>query len=87
VLYLGLLVTVAGFWIWLVVLRHIPARIAAGTQYVQPVIGVLASSLLLGDRLRPGFHAGAVLVLAGIALTARPGWSRGPATGATEPTP
>jgi drug/metabolite transporter (DMT)-like permease len=87
VLYLGLLVTVAGFWIWLVVLRHIPARIAAGTQYVQPVIGVLASSLLLGDRLRPGFYAGAVLVLAGIALTAGPGRSRGPATGATEPTP
>jgi drug/metabolite transporter (DMT)-like permease len=78
VLYLGLLVTVAGFWIWLVVLRQIPARIAAGTQYIQPVIGVVASSLLLGDRLMPAFYAGAVLVLAGIVLTARPGRPRRP---------
>ncbi len=75
VLYLGLLVTVAGVWIWFVVLRHVPARIAAGTQYVQPVIGVAASALLLGDRLGTGFYAGAVLVLAGIALTARRGRS------------
>jgi O-acetylserine/cysteine efflux transporter len=73
VLYLGLLVTVAGVWIWLAVLRHVPARIAAATQYIQPVIGVVASALLLGDRLGAGFYAGATLVLAGIALVARRG--------------
>ena len=32
VLYLGLLVTVAGMWIWLSLLRALPARIAAGSQ-------------------------------------------------------
>ncbi|MDE2334189.1 MAG: DMT family transporter [Rhodospirillales bacterium] len=73
VLYLGLLVTVAGVWIWFVVLRLVPARIAAGTQYIQPVIGVAASAMLFGDRLGTGFYAGAALVLAGIALVARPG--------------
>ncbi len=73
VLYLGLLVTVAGVWIWFVVLRHVPARIAAATQYIQPVIGVVASALLLGDQLATGFYAGAVLVLGGIALVARRG--------------
>lgn len=71
VLYLGLLVTVAGVWIWFVVLRHVPARIAAATQYIQPVIGVAASAFLLGDRLVPGFYAGAALVLLGVALVAR----------------
>lgn len=71
VLYLGLLVTVAGVWIWFAVLRHVPARIAAATQYIQPVIGVAASALLLGDRLGPGFYAGAAMVLVGIALVAR----------------
>ena len=71
VLYLGLLVTVAGVWIWFAVLRAVPARIAAATQYIQPVIGVAASAWLLGDRLGPGFYAGAALVLAGIALVAR----------------
>lgn len=76
VLYLGLLVTVAGVWIWFVVLHRIPVRIAAGTQYVQPVIGVAASALLLGDRLGTGFYAGGLLVLAGIGLVAQRGRPR-----------
>ena len=44
VLYLGVLVTVAGIWIWLHMLRVLPARIAAGSQYLQPLIGVAASA-------------------------------------------
>ena len=76
VLYLGLLVTVAGVWIWFIVLRHVPARIAAATQYIQPVIGVVASALLFGDRLGTDFYAGAALVLGGIALVARRGRTR-----------
>ena len=71
VLYLGLLVTVAGVWVWFFVLHRVPVRIAAGTQYVQPVIGVAASALLLGDRLGTGFYVGGLLVLAGIALVAQ----------------
>jgi drug/metabolite transporter (DMT)-like permease len=46
VLYLGVLVTVAGMWIWLHSLRVLPVRIVAGTQYLQPLIGVSASAAL-----------------------------------------
>jgi drug/metabolite transporter (DMT)-like permease len=72
VLYLGVLVTVAGLWIWLHTLRVLPARIAAGTQYLQPLIGVAASAALLGDPIGPSFGIGTVLVFIGIALTAAP---------------
>ncbi len=72
VLYLGLLVTVAGIWIWLHMLRTLPARIAAGTQYLQPLIGVGASALILGDPVGPSFGVGTVLVLTGIALSTLP---------------
>ena len=69
VLYLGLLVTVAGMWIWLNLLRALPARIAAGSQYLQPLLGVAASAWLFGDPIGPSFGAGTVLVFIGIALT------------------
>lgn len=72
VLYLGVLVTVVGFWIWLHTLRVLPVRIAAGTQYLQPLIGVAASAALLGDPIGPSFGIGTVLVFIGIALTAAP---------------
>jgi hypothetical protein len=39
VLYLGVLVTVVGLWIWLHSLCVLPVRIVAGTQYLQPLIG------------------------------------------------
>ncbi len=72
ILYLGLLVTVAGLWIWLNMLRLVPARIAASSQFLQPLIGVGASAWLLGDPIGLRFGIGAVLVLAGIALAVLP---------------
>lgn len=69
VLYLGVLVTVAGLWIWLQTLRVLPARIAAGAQYLQPLFGVAASALLLGEQIGQSFGLGTVLVIIGIALT------------------
>jgi drug/metabolite transporter (DMT)-like permease len=73
ILYLGLLVTVAGLWIWLNMLRTVPARVAAASQFLQPLIGVASSAWLLGEPLGLRFGAGAAIVLAGIALTVIPG--------------
>jgi O-acetylserine/cysteine efflux transporter len=72
VLYLALFVTVAGLWVWFVALTRLPARIPAALQYIQPVVGVLASAALFGDRLDIWFWSGTGLVLAGIGLSARP---------------
>lgn len=69
VAYLGIGVTVAGLFLWLHLLRTVPARIAAGVQYLQPVVGVAASSAMFGDRLGALFAGGVILVLGGLALT------------------
>jgi O-acetylserine/cysteine efflux transporter len=67
--YLGVVVTVAGLFLWLNLLRTVPASTAASVQYLQPVIGVIASAMIFGDRLGVLFAAGVVLVLCGLALT------------------
>jgi O-acetylserine/cysteine efflux transporter len=70
--YLGIVVTVAGLFLWLNLLRTIPAVVAAGVQYLQPIIGVAAASAMFGDRLGAPFVVGMFLVLGGLALTMRP---------------
>ncbi|MCO5091884.1 DMT family transporter [Bosea sp. (in: a-proteobacteria)] len=68
-IYLGVVVTVAGLFLWLTILRTVPARIAAGIQYLQPVVGVAAAAAMFGDALGPLFILGVALVLGGLALT------------------
>lgn len=68
VAYLGIAVTVAGLFLWLHLLRTVPARVAASVQYLQPVVGIAASSVMFGDRLGPLFATGVVLILGGLTL-------------------
>lgn len=68
-IYLGLVVSVAGFFLWLHLLRTVPARTAASVQYLQPVFGVIASALMFGDTMGWYFVVGVALVLIGLALT------------------
>lgn len=66
--YLGVLVTVAGLFLWLWLLRTVPARVAASVQFLQPVFGIAASAAMFGDRMGPLFVAGVVLILVGVGL-------------------
>lgn len=67
-LYLGLLVSAIGLFLWLWLLRTVPARVAASVQFLQPVFGIAASVAMFGDRAGPLFVAGVVLVLIGVGL-------------------
>ncbi|TDG03447.1 EamA family transporter [Paraburkholderia guartelaensis] len=67
--YLGVVVTVAGLFLWLNLLRVVPARVAASVQYLQPLVGLVAASAMFGDTLGASFVGGALLVLAGLVLT------------------
>ncbi len=69
VLYLAVLVTVVGLWIWLHALRRLPASMVATLQYLQPLVGVAASAGLFGDRLGMWFFVGTGLVLLGVAVS------------------
>lgn len=68
-IYLGLAVTAAGLFLWLWLLRTVPARVAASVQFLQPVFGIAASAALFGDRMGGLFLIGVTFVLAGVALT------------------
>lgn len=68
IIYLGVMVTAAGLLFWLYLLRTVPARIAAGVQYLQPVFGITAASAIFGDQLGLMFAAGVILILGGLAL-------------------
>ena len=68
-LYLGLLVSAGGLFLWLWLLRTVPARVAASVQFLQPVFGIAASAAMFGDRMGSLFVAGVVLVLAGVGLS------------------
>jgi len=68
----SLVVSFASFltWFWLL-RRYLASRLGAFT-FLTPLFGVLLGVWLLGDALAPGFVAGSLLVLAGIALVSRP---------------
>lgn len=68
--YLGIAVTVAGLFLWLHLLRVVPARVAASVQYLQPVFGIAASAALFGDKLGVLFAVGVALIFGGLALAA-----------------
>jgi drug/metabolite transporter (DMT)-like permease len=68
-IYLGLVVTIMGLFLWLHILRNVPAPIAASVQFLQPVVGVAVSAAMFGDKIGALFFAGVILVLAGLALS------------------
>lgn len=71
--YLGVAVSVAGLFLWLRILRTVPAGIAASVQYLQPVFGIGAAALMFGDPLGPLFLVGSMLILIGLALAVSSG--------------
>jgi drug/metabolite transporter (DMT)-like permease len=66
--YLGVIVSVAGLFLWLHLLRTVPAPVAASVQYLQPVFGISVASVMFGDTLGLRFAAGVVLILCGLGL-------------------
>jgi drug/metabolite transporter (DMT)-like permease len=69
VTYLAVMVSVVSLFLWLWLLRTVPARMAASVQFLQPVFGIAASAAMFGDRMGPLFVAGGALVLAGVGLS------------------
>jgi drug/metabolite transporter (DMT)-like permease len=63
--YLGVVVTVAGLFMWQTLLRVVPARVAASVRYLQPLVGIIAASVMFGDRIGPSSAVGVVLVIGG----------------------
>lgn len=69
--YLGLVASVAGLFLWLRILRTVPAGVAGSVQFLQPVFGIAASALMFGDSIGFLFATGVALILAGLGMTIR----------------
>ena len=80
--YVGLLSTLFGFGAWGFLLRSYDAGVVAPYSLLVPVFGMSSSWLLLGEAISPVAGCAALLVIAGIGLSAlRPGVLRLPAVG------
>jgi drug/metabolite transporter (DMT)-like permease len=62
---------IIGQWGWFAVLGRLPATVASISTLAIPVIGVLSSSLLLGERLGAAEISALMLVVAALALVTR----------------
>jgi probable blue pigment (indigoidine) exporter len=71
----GLLYYAVAYWLYLSALRHVPASIAAASFYLIPAFGLVASFVLLGERLTPqqlvGVGVVAVAVVGSLGATLR----------------
>ena len=67
-LAIGLFVSFLSTFLWLAALRHIPSTSVAGFVFLQPLAGVCAGVLFLGERLSTTVIAGGVLIVIGVAL-------------------
>jgi len=66
--FLSLVCTLVGYTLWYVVIREADVNLAALTILVQPVFGVAAAALFLGEALHWGQLWGTLVVLAGLGL-------------------
>ena len=71
VLWLGLAATALAYGLFATGLRTVPPATATTLGLVEPLVATLLGVVLLGERPGPPAIVGAVLLLAGLALTAR----------------
>jgi len=69
-IWAGLLVVACGMAVWLLVLAHAELSLAFPLDSIQYIFILLASSLLLGERVNRERVLGTVFIIAGIVLVA-----------------
>jgi drug/metabolite transporter (DMT)-like permease len=88
-LQIGAVSTALGFLLWIAVLRWLPAGTASLNMFAIPVIALLTSMAVFGERLSGSEWTGIACIGAGLAFISIDAWraSRHGAPVATEPTP
>jgi len=66
--------TAIAWWLWSYILEKVPAWEASLSVIGTPVVAIVSSTLLLGERFRTVEVAGMVLIGAGLALLVLMGW-------------
>ncbi len=71
VLFLGVLASAVGYWLWVMVLDKLGASRSSVFINLIPVVSVAASFVLLGERLAPPQLAGGAATVIGVYLATR----------------
>lgn len=72
VLYLGLICSAAGYWLYVATIDHLGVGKASVFINLIPVVAVIAAFFFLGDRLGTSQWIGATVALAGVYLATSP---------------
>jgi drug/metabolite transporter (DMT)-like permease len=76
-LWTGAVSTAAGFLLWVAVLRYLPAGTASLNMLAIPVIALLSSMLVFGERLVPGEWIGIGCIAIGLIIVSLRAWLAG----------
>lgn len=71
VLYMALVATVAGYWLWFRALNVVDASVAAPALFIQPLLGAALAIWLLNDSLTWATVLGGILIVASLILVMR----------------
>ncbi|MBB5444286.1 MULTISPECIES: EamA family transporter [unclassified Paraburkholderia] len=74
IVYLAFIATLVGYGLWSRLLSRYPASQVAPFSLLVPIVGLASASLLLGEQLSAMQVAGALLVMAGLAVNVFGGW-------------
>ncbi|MBK9114550.1 MAG: DMT family transporter [Betaproteobacteria bacterium] len=85
----GVVSTGIGFMLWIAILRFLPAGTASLNMFAIPVIALVSSMLVFGERLTENEWIGIALIGAGLAIVSLHAWraSRRGGTAPPAPTP
>ncbi len=86
-LYVGGLSTALGFLLWLAVLRFLPAGTASLNIFAIPVIALVSSMLVFGERLTANEWTGIACIGAGLAIVSFNAWRESRQGHASTPVP
>lgn len=67
-LYLGLICSMAAYFIWSITVKRIGAVRASNYFYLSPIISMIAAAIWFGERTTFVAYAGCVLILAGVVI-------------------
>jgi drug/metabolite transporter (DMT)-like permease len=71
VVFLGVLASAVGYWLWVMVLDKLGASRSSVFINLIPVVSVVASFIVLGERLAPPQLAGGAATVIGVYLATK----------------
>ena len=85
--YIGAISTAAGFLLWMAVLRFLPAGTASLNMFAIPVIALVSSMIIFGERLTTSEWSGIACIGAGLAIVSAIAWRASRAGEVVPPAP